>query len=134
MASNLYNALKAPKRRRLGTGGTSAPAAAAGPAIGSAQPTFGPQLAARVNSGAITQEQAQRTMAQRQTFRNAYGQDWRKKVFGGTNLTNLRTSIAGGSATPQQGDLYKTLMANRKRLLARAQRKLSGAVSSNTGV
>jgi hypothetical protein len=71
-------------------------------------------------------------MAQRQTFRNAYGQDWRQKVYGGTNLTSLRTDIGTGSAGPAQGNLYSKLLANRKRLLGRAQRKLTGAIGSNT--
>jgi hypothetical protein len=78
-----------------------------------------------VQSGAITQQQAQRTAQQRQTLEKAFGPNWRQKVFG-VNVGALRRGLAG----PQKGNArygaaYKAAIEGRKRALAAARKKLS---------
>lgn len=40
------------------------------------------QLQQRVKSGAVTQQRAQQTAQERQTLKAAFGNDWRKQVYG----------------------------------------------------
>lgn len=46
------------------------------------QPSLGAQLSKRVSSGAISEQQAQRTSQQRALLKRAFGDDWRSQVFG----------------------------------------------------
>lgn len=88
----------------------------------------GAQLARRVASGAINQEQAQRTMQQRQTLRKAFGPDFRQKVFGDVGyLQRTRAALAKDPNNPQVAALNKQLMQRRQKMLAAAKARLSGA-------
>lgn len=81
----------------------------------------GAQLARRVASGAISQEQAQKTMQQRQTLRKAYGADWRTKAYGDLGyVRRTRQALAKNPSNPQLIALNKQLMQRRKYLLDKA--------------
>lgn len=87
----------------------------------------GAQLARRVSSGAITQEQAQRTMQQRQTLAKAFGPDWRDKLSaGGKSFSDVRAGLAKNPKDPKLAALNKKLIAGRKAALGAARKKNSG--------
>lgn len=87
----------------------------------------GRQLAARVASGAIDQEQAQRTMKQRQTLAKAFGKDWRDKLaVGGQSFSEVRAGLKKSPGNPKLAALNKRLLANRKSLLEAARKKNAG--------
>lgn len=87
---------------------------------------LGDQLQHRVQSGAITQQQAQRTAQQRQTLEKAFGPNWRQRVFG-VNVGNLRSGLAGGKkGNPRYQAAYKAALERRKQMLAAARQKLAG--------
>jgi len=87
---------------------------------------IGRQLQSRVASGAITLEQAQKTARQRQTFKKAYGSDWRQNVYG-MDVGGLRTGLAGESADdPQYQAAYAIALERRKKMLELARAKLNG--------
>jgi hypothetical protein len=100
----------------------------AGPSVGqSFQAGLGRQLSSRVDSGAITQAQAKRTAGQRNTLQQAYGNDWRSKVFGNQagNLATLRKE-ASKQVEPGEGTAQETLsrlMAKRTRFLEKAKKR-----------
>ena len=105
------------KRPGIGVGGAALP----GPG--------GAQLARRVQSGKITQEQAQRTMQQRQTLQKAFGDDWRQKLAtgaGGQSFKQVRTGLAKSPKSPRLAAINKKLLARRQELLETARKKNSG--------
>lgn len=89
-----------------------------GPGVGGAmQPKLGAQLSNRVQGGAITQAQAQRTAKQRQTLRAAFGSDWRDTVFG----------QEGAKAGQEAGPFGRpSVQARRTKMLERARRLRNG--------
>lgn len=102
-----------------------------GPGVGAAAlpGPGGRQLAARVASGAITQEQAQRTMKQRQTLEKAYGKDWRSKISaaaGGKTFAQVRKGLAKNPGNAKLAALNKKLLEGRKAALEAARKKNAG--------
>jgi len=86
----------------------------------------GRQLAARVSSGAITQEQAQRTMKQRQTLEKAYGKDWRQQIAsaaGGKTFAQVRQGLKRNPGNAKLAALNKRLLEGRKKALEGARKK-----------
>lgn len=105
----------ATKGKGVGVGGAAMP----GPG--------GRQLAARVASGAITQEQAQRTMAQRQTLAKALGPNWRDKLqVGGKSFADVNAGLKKNPGDATLAALRKKLVANRADVLAAARKKNKG--------
>lgn len=110
---------KAVKAQRVGGGGKTGGVASAGlPGPG------GRQLAARVSSGAITQEQAQKTMQQRQTLQKAFGSDWRNKLqVGGKSFAQVRAGLAKNPDSAQLAAINKKLAEARKKAITTAREK-----------
>lgn len=87
----------------------------------------GRQLQARVSSGAITQEQAQRTMQQRQTLEKALGPEWRKKLqVGGQSFADVNKGLKANPKDPKLAAVRKKLLENRKSVLEAARAKNKG--------
>lgn len=89
----------------------------------------GRQLAARVASGAITQEQAQRTMQQRRTLQKAFGKNWREKIAasaGGKTFAEVNKGLKANPKDPKLVALRKKLLAGRKAALELARAKNKG--------
>jgi hypothetical protein len=105
------------RKRRSGRGRNS------NTAIGSAmQPGLGAQLSSRVQSGAIDQGQAQKTMQQRQTLEKAYGKNWRTKVFGDRGYAQrTRKALSKNPDSARLAALNKKLMERRKTMLTKAE-------------
>ena len=74
---------------------------------------LGSQLKGRVQSGAISGEQAQKTARQRQLLQKAFGSDWRMKVFGQGGAKGISGPFA-----------QRQVAAKRQQGLARAKKKL----------
>lgn len=88
---------------------------------------LGGQLQRRVKSGAIDQAQAEQTARQRQTFKAAFGPDWRAKVYGDRGYAQrTRTALAKNPDNPQVAALNKQLMARRQQMLEAARAKSPG--------
>jgi hypothetical protein len=105
----------AAKGKGIGVGGAALP----GPG--------GRQLAARVSSGKITSEQAQRTMQQRQTLAKAFGKDWREKLsVGGQSFAGVRGGLKKKPGNAKLAAINKKLLANRKAMLEAARKKNAG--------
>ena len=84
-------------------------------------PAVGRQLASRVKSGAIDQEQAEHTAAERRVFERQYGKDWRRIVFGDRGYTQrTRKALAKNPESARLQALYGNLLDRRKRLYAKA--------------
>lgn len=95
---------------------------------------LGRQLSRRVKSGAITSEQAQQTAKQRQTFKAAFGPDWRAKVFGDRGYAQrTRTALAANPQDPQVAALNTNLMAQRQKMLEAARKRLSSGLDQGEG-
>ncbi len=91
---------------------------------GAVTPGLGRQLTSRVQSGAITQDQAQRTAQQRQTLQKAFGPDWRQKVYGDTGYAQrTRSALSKSPDNAQVAALNKRLMERRKQMLEAARKK-----------
>lgn len=87
----------------------------------------GRQLAARVASGKITQEQADRTMQQRQTLKKALGEDWRDKLqVGGTSFAQVNKQLKANPGNAKLAAIRQKLVANRSKVLAGARSKMKG--------
>lgn len=87
----------------------------------------GRQLSARVASGKITQEQADRTMKQRQTLAKAFGPEWRKKLSsGGKSFAQVNAGLAKNPKDPKLAALRKKLVAGRASALEAARAKGKG--------
>lgn len=123
-------------RRTGGNGGTTAPRQAGGGQGGGkagigGQALPGPggrQLEARVQSGAITQEQAQRTMQQRQTLSKALGPNWRDKLqVGGKSFAQVNKQLKANPDNAKLAAIRKKLVENRSKVLASARSKGGGA-------
>lgn len=119
---NVSGGISAPLGRRRSNGGTgyNSPRAAA---LGQAQqPGLGRQLSSRVSSGAITQNQAERTQRQRQLLQSRYGADWRDQVYGGQGrIQKLRAQAQqGGLESGRAKGILAQLMEARKQAIARA--------------
>lgn len=99
---------------------------AAPPGIaGNENATLGRQLNARVQSGAIDQDQAQQTARERQMLEENYGPDWRTKVYGGAGIVRAnRKALQGPGEHPQAEAFRQKLMEDRKRALERIARGL----------
>ena len=99
----------------LGVGGAAMP----GPG--------GRQLQARVSSGAITQEQAQKTMQQRQTLSKAFGPGWRDKISaGGQSFAQVNAGLKKNPKDPKLAAVRKKLLTGRKSMLEAARTKNKG--------
>lgn len=84
----------------------------------------GRQLAARVSSGAITNEQAQKTMQQRQTLAKAFGPNWRDKLkVGGKSFAQVRSGLAKNPDSARLAAINKKLAEARKKALTTAKEK-----------
>lgn len=90
-------------------------------------PVLGHQLERRVKAGAISQGQAEKTARQRQTFKAAFGSDWRSKVFG-EDMQGLRTGAAQGK--PRFQGANAALQTRRSQMLAAARKKLTSPNTS----
>lgn len=111
-----------PAKPNRGSGGTTYRSKRA-TALGQAQqPGLGQQLSSRVASGAITQQQAQRTQRQRQLLENSLGSDWRQQVYGGQGrIKKLRAQAQqGGLESGRAKGILAQLMEARKQAIARA--------------
>ncbi len=129
-----------PQPGNAGNGGTAAPAGRGrgqrgvgkgkgGVGIGGAAMPGpgGRQLAARVASGAITQEQAQKTMQQRQTLAKAFGPNWRDKISaGGQSFAQVNAGLKKNPKDPKLAALRKKLLAGRSSALEAARAKNKG--------
>lgn len=88
----------------------------------------GRQLEARVQSGAITQAQAQKTMQQRQTLAKALGPNWRDKLsVGGQSFAQVNKQLKANPGNAKLAALRKKLVANRSSVLEAARAKNKGA-------
>lgn len=84
----------------------------------------GAQLARRVASGKITQEQADRTMKQRQTLQKAFGKDWRNKISGGgPSFAKVNAGLAKSPGDAKLVALRKKLTEGRQSALEAAKSK-----------
>lgn len=84
----------------------------------------GAQLARRVASGKITQEQADRTMKQRQTLQKAFGKDWRNKISGGgPSFAKVNQGLAKSPGDAKLVALRKKLTEGRQSALEAAKSK-----------
>lgn len=105
-------------------GGGSQPAGQRGSLGNAVTPGLGRQLTSRVQSGAITQDQAQRTAQQRQTFEKAFGPDWRTKVYGDLGYAQrTRSALAKNPQNAQVAALNKRLMERRQQMLEAARKR-----------
>jgi hypothetical protein len=87
----------------------------------------GRQLQAKVESGAITQQQAQKTMQQRQTLAKALGPNWRDKLqVGGQSFAQVNKQLKANPGNAKLAAIRKKLVANRAQVLAGARSKLKG--------
>jgi hypothetical protein len=81
-----------------------------------------------VQSGAITQQQAQKTMQQRQTLAKALGPDWRSKLqVGGKSFAQVNKGLKANPGNAKLAALRKKLIANRSSVLGAARTKAKGA-------
>ena len=92
------------------------------------RPSVGVQLDRRVNSGEITQKQANQTSRQRALLRDAFGAGWRQKVYGGQGrVRRLRLQAQqGGAQSDRAKRILDQLMEARKQALERARTKANG--------
>lgn len=89
------------------------------------QAGLGHQLTRRLQSGAISQGQAQQTAGQRQMLEKAFGSEWRRKVFGDRGyIQRTRLAKAKEPENARVQALNTALMKRRRQMLARAEQKL----------
>lgn len=82
----------------------------------------GRQLQAKVASGTITQEQAQRTMQQRQTLAKALGSNWRDKLqVGGKSFAQVNKQLKANPGNAKLAAIRKKLVENRSKVLTSAR-------------
>lgn len=113
-------------RGARGNGQVGTGVASKGPGVGGAAlpGPGGRQLEARVQSGAITQDQAQKTMQQRQTLAKALGPDWRNKLsVGGQSFAKVNKQLKANPGNAKLAAVRKKLLANRSSLLTAARSK-----------
>lgn len=82
---------------------------------------IGKQLQGRLKSGAIDSEQAQKVARQRTMLKNAFGSDWRTKVFGAGGAKGISGPFADAA-----------IRSKRTQALMRARRKTQGGVGPGT--
>lgn len=93
----------------------------------------GAQLQRRVKSGAISKEQAEKTMKQRQTLQKAFGKDWRTKVFGDRGyMQRTRVARSKNPKSPKLAALEKRLKERRSKMLDVARAKNKGRAKTDT--
>jgi hypothetical protein len=80
---------------------------------GNFQAGLGEQLSNRVSSGAVTQQGASQTAQERQVLAQAYGPNWRTKVFGQGGAKGISGSFA-----------QNVIRQKRARALDRARKKV----------
>jgi hypothetical protein len=80
---------------------------------GSFQAGLGAQLSNRLSNGAVTQQRAQQTASERQLLAQAYGPNWRTKVFG-----------QGGAQAIDGPFAQNVIRQKRARALDRARKKV----------
>lgn len=86
-----------------------------------AQADLGRQLTRRVDSGAISQEQAQRVAGERSQLADAYGPDWRTKVYGDRGyMQRTRLAAAENPEDERVQALLAMLLERRRRMLEQA--------------
>lgn len=91
----------------------------------------GRQLEARVQSGAITSEQAQKTMQQRQTLAKALGPNWRDKLeVGGQSFARVNAGLKKNPGNAKLAAVRKKLITNRASLLESAAKKKKPAATT----
>lgn len=113
-----------PPQRGRGQGGGNGGPVVAGAALPG---PGGRQLAARVAAGAITQDQAQRTMQQRQTLQKALGADFRDKLkVGGKSFAEVNKQLKANPDSAKLAALRKRLIENRQSVLETARKKNKG--------
>lgn len=107
--------------------------ARAQPGVGDARNLdLGNQLARRVQQGAISEDQAQQTMHEREILKAAFGKDWRSKIpmpeaGGGRNFRELRTDLAGeGQGDPNLEQAYQEALKSRLEAVEQARQTLRG--------
>jgi hypothetical protein len=81
------------------------------------QAGLGRQLSSRVSSGAISQEQAEGVAKDRAALKRHYGESWRKRLYGDTDIVDLRRKLKAEPTNPELTSLYDKLMAKRRRLI-----------------
>lgn len=115
------------KPRGQGMGGKADTAGKAGVGGAGMAGPGGRQLAAKVASGAITQEQADRTMQQRQTLRKSLGPNWRDKLqVGGKSFAEVNKGLKANPDNAKLAAIRKKLVENRSKVLAGARSKAGG--------
>jgi hypothetical protein len=80
---------------------------------GNSQAALGTQLSNKVASGGLSQSQALQTAKQRQTFKAAFGSDWRTQVYGKGGAKGLSGPFGA-----------RQIAAKRSQALKRARTKL----------
>jgi len=80
---------------------------------------LGSQLTRKVKRGEISRGRARKTVQERQTFKAAYGADWRTKVYG-----------QGGAKAASGPFASRDVAAKRSQALSVAKGKLGGGVQS----
>lgn len=84
-------------------------------------PGLGGQLTRKVQAGEIDSAQAQRTAGERARLEEAYGPNWRQKVYGDKGyMQRVRQALEERPDDPEVQALYKQLLAERKRMLEAA--------------
>jgi hypothetical protein len=93
---------------------------------------LGAQLSSRVDTGAITRGEAEDTAQERNTFKQAFGNNWRSIVYG-EDLAKLRAGLAGAQANnPKYQAANKALMQRRALMLEHAKAIVGGKSSGGT--
>jgi hypothetical protein len=89
----------------------------------------GRQLEARVQSGAITSQQAQKTMQQRQTLAKALGPNWRDKLqVGGKSFAQVNAGLKKKPGNAKLAALRKRLITNRTSVITSARKGGGGSM------
>jgi hypothetical protein len=83
-----------PAKSGIYNGGTSYDPYKKRRGISSAKAPVGKQLAHRVQTGAITKKEANQTAYERQVLRQAFGENWREKVFGKGGAQGIKGPFA----------------------------------------
>lgn len=80
-----------------------------------------------MQSGAITGDQAQRTMQQRQTLAKALGPNWRDKLMvGGESFAKVNKQLKANPGNAKLAAIRKKLVNNRSKVLEAARAKNKG--------
>lgn len=112
-------------RARQGVGGRQAVGQGRAGLGQAEQPGLGSQLTRRVQAGAITTDQAQQVSGERDLLEQAYGPNWRVKVYGDKGYAQrTRQGLKDNPDDPRVKALYEALMKARKDALEHAKKKV----------